>query len=45
VGAECPASAPICMYYVGGDGGPCFTQAEKDCVCAGLGKNVVVGCP
>ncbi|MEJ7734798.1 MAG: hypothetical protein WKG00_37115, partial [Polyangiaceae bacterium] len=43
-GAQCPASNPICMFYQGGDYGPCFTQEEKECVCAGDGKANLTGC-
>ena len=45
IGAQCPATHPICAYFLGGDGGPCFTQLEFDCVCAGVGKGQITGCP
>lgn len=32
--AQCPNTAPICMFYAGADIGPCFTALQRACICA-----------
>lgn len=32
--ARCPNTAPVCLYFAGADYGPCFTTAERNCLCS-----------
>lgn len=44
--AQCPVSAPICMYFQGSDFGSCFITEEQRCVCAqATGRQTFPSCP
>ena len=34
VGADCPASAPVCPRHPSASGWPCVTEADRECICA-----------
>jgi hypothetical protein len=43
--AECPPLYTACVFWAGADVGPCFTNAELDCVCAtAAGQESLPGC-
>jgi hypothetical protein len=44
-GQQCPATHPICIFFMGADYGPCLTREERDCICAqSAGRAALGGC-